>query len=314
MNLQGIRNLMSSQQQSLEQFVKDTHEWPRNDWEGFANHWKFKDVYKLCSKARNQVDTIISGAIDPKEHSLAYSYLLGFKGTDKLEDVQVIGFIQCMRNFLNVADPKQISLSPRPFTDAWRTYVQYMKTENVKLLIPQAKRAINILQGNNKNILTIAHCDLVEICCKSYCYHLSFPEIETDIIEVQGHGCIYSLDNLRYHYFAALAYIALKKFDRALEYLTMVCTAPSEVVSVVQVEAYKKYILVSLISKQQLIPLPRYTPRLLLRFLPKICSEYIELSNAFGQGIDVVSKLVEKYVDFSQMIIILVWFNKYQKH
>jgi len=175
--------------------------------------------------------------------------------------------------------------------------MQWMKNDNPKSLILQLKQVISILQGGNKNILTIAHCDLAEICCKSYCYHLAFPEIDADIIEVQGQGCIRSMDNLRYHYFASLAYIAFKKFDRALECLTMVCTAPSEVVSIIQVEAFKKYVLVCLISKQQFVPLPRYTPRLLLRYLPKLCSEYMELSNAFSQGIDVVSKLVDKYVD-----------------
>lgn len=44
-----------------------------------------------------------------------------------------------------------------------------------------------------------------------------------------------------------MIYTALKKFDRALYFLEVVITTPAMAVSHIMLEAYKKYILVSLI-------------------------------------------------------------------
>ncbi len=179
-------------------------------------------------------------------------------------------------------------------------------------LIPILKRAIRTLQGSNRHILTYAHCELAFCCAQSRCYHLAYPEIDSDLVEVQGGGAIKALDNLKYHYYSGLASIALKKYRRAMECFTMALTAPSDCLSCVQIEAYKKYILVSLVLKQkvrlaslsrfvhstlacrQLEPLPRYTPANLKRYYRKFCSSYLEISDAFDRGVEAVSKIVEK--------------------
>lgn len=96
----------------------------------------------------------------------------------------------------------------------------------------------------------------------------------------------------------------MKNYKQAMECLTMCCTAPSESLSLIQVDAYKKYVLISLIRKQTLVQLPRYTPRILTRYFPKICAEYKELSTAFDSNAnsDVIGKaklkkIIEKNVD-----------------
>ena len=52
---------------------------------------------------------------------------------------------------------------------------------------------------------------------------------------------------LLYFYYGAMIYTALKKFERALYFLEVVITTPAMAVSHIMLEAYKKYILVSLI-------------------------------------------------------------------
>ena len=55
-------------------------------------------------------------------------------------------------------------------------------------------------------------------------------------------------DHLLYHLYGAMIYIGLKKWKRALEFLRYVITAPAAgAISKIMVEAYKKWILVSLI-------------------------------------------------------------------
>ena len=54
--------------------------------------------------------------------------------------------------------------------------------------------------------------------------------------------------NLEYHLFGALIYIGLKKWGRALEFLSFVINTPTiGATSNIQVEAYKKWVLVGLI-------------------------------------------------------------------
>lgn len=93
----------------------------------------------------------------------------------------------------------------------------------------------------------------------------------------------------------------MKNYKQAMEALVMVCTAPSESLSLIQIDAYKKYVLISLIRKQHLVSLPRYTPRILTRYFPKFCGEYLELNSAFDSnanseviGIEKLKKIVEK--------------------
>lgn len=52
---------------------------------------------------------------------------------------------------------------------------------------------------------------------------------------------------LLYYYYGGMIYTAMKNYNRALYFFEVVATVPSMVVSHIMLEAYKKYILVSLI-------------------------------------------------------------------
>lgn len=290
-----LRSLMTNQP-TLESFLKDAGQWNLRDLKSFVNHWKYSAVKKMLEKHKNNIDGALN-YLDMSSHSLAFSYLIGFKACQNYEDANEISkLINQISLFLQTADNKQICIQARPTTDALKFLVTYMKQENAIALIEILKNAINLLKSND-NELTYAHCELMEICACNYYYNMAFPQISSDIISVQGNGCIESYDNLRYHYYGACIYIGLKNFDKALELLTMVCSAPSETISVIQIAAYKKYILSSLIYKQQLIQLPRYTPGLLKRYYVKFCSIYNEIAQTFNAGLSIVAKLAEKNYD-----------------
>jgi len=303
----GLRNMMGTTQ-TLEKFISDALQWKPHEWKNFTEEWKYKDVLKMLPKERANVDNVLA-ALNIKSHSIPFSYLLGFKAQDlKMDDINAITiFIKLMHRFIREADRSNVSLYPRPFTDALRVYVDIMKNDkNYLPLIDTLRQCVLLLQGSSENrgMLTFAHCDFVYCCVKTYCYHQAFPLVDYDIIQVQGGGCIRSIDNLRYFYYCGLVQIGVKKYKEAMEALTMVCTAPSDNISLIQIDAYKKYILCSLIRKQRFDPLPRYTPRILNRYFPKFCSEYLDLNKAFDSkansgvvGRDVLHKTVEKNLD-----------------
>ena len=76
-------------------------------------------------------------------------------------------------------------------------------------------------------------------------------------------------------------YAALKKFPRALYFFEVCLTTPSMGISAIQVEAYKKYILVSLLVRGKLIPLPKYTSHVIERYIRNLTTVYIELANGY---------------------------------
>eukprot|EP00871_Galdieria_phlegrea_P004182 jgi/Galph1/4765/GphlegSOOS_G3489.1 len=65
-------------------------------------------------------------------------------------------------------------------------------------------------------------------------------------------------DVLMSYYYAAVIQIAMKDYSRAFEFLRLLFSVPTTVVSDVTVDAYKKYILVSLIVKGTVEPLGKF--------------------------------------------------------
>lgn len=302
------RGLMGNQP-TVSQFITTAQTWPSRDnpdWSKWVEEWKYGNVRKMLSKDRKSIETAIE-TLNPTLHSLPLSYILGWKATQDYDDPKnIILLLNQISSFMRAADGSQLCIQPRPMTDALKFYVGYMKRENAMGLIPDLKNGIALLQGrdSNNHVLTFAHCELMEICVSTKCFNMAFPEIEQEIFAVQGNGSIESFDNLRYHYYGACIYMALKQFDKALEFLTMVITAPSEAISVVQIAAYKKWVLANLIHKRHLTNLPRYTPNTLRRYFNKLCSQYSELSQAFsaggGSGVQIVQTLIAKNLETYQ--------------
>lgn len=55
-------------------------------------------------------------------------------------------------------------------------------------------------------------------------------------------------DLLLFHYYAGMIQIGLKRFESAIQYLTLCFSAPTQVLNVIMIEAYKKCMLCSLIE------------------------------------------------------------------
>ncbi|KAA8530124.1 hypothetical protein F0562_004833 [Nyssa sinensis] len=97
-----------------------------------------------------------------------------------------------------------------------------------------------------------------------------------------------------YCYYGGMICIGQKRFRKALELLHNVVTAPMSTINAIAVEAYKKYILVSLIHLGQFsASFPKYTSSAAQRNLKNFSQPYIELANSYSTGI--ISEL-EAYV------------------
>lgn len=296
--LNQVRNLMGNQP-SLDQFLEEARQTKGNNgWKNFISKWKYKDVCKLLPKYRSQIDTILDQMLNVTKHSIAFSYVVGFKSQDKMDDPNELrSYIQNVQTLLEKGDKNAISICPRPFSDSFRKFIEILRdhTNQTEIQIAShCKKAIQLLQGGDEHILTYPHSELMICCVHSRYYHLAFPYIQQEIISVQGDNSVKAKDNLLYHYYCGLIYIAVKDYDKALECFVFGLTSPSECLSCIQIECYKKYILLCLIQKQNLINLPRYTPNNLKRYYRKFANDYIDLVEAFQKGPQIFNKLVEK--------------------
>jgi len=154
-----------------------------------------------------------------------------------------------------------------------------LSIEQALEFVPHFRRAIFILQNGKPGRLTVAHRPLLWMCVQNRLYHIVKDVVATVICE-----CSPSLtvrDYLYYFYYAGLTHIALKQLDQALDHLAMCQIVPGDSCSMIQIDAQKKYMLVSLIVNGKVVPLPEFVPHRLAKSHAKCCRAYSELEDAF---------------------------------
>jgi COP9 signalosome complex subunit 3 len=85
-----------------------------------------------------------------------------------------------------------------------------------------------------------------------------------------------------YYYYGGVCYAALKKWEKAIQFFETVITAPAQIASAIMIEAYKKYILVSLIHKGEVGSLPKYVVQPVIRQFKQFSAPYDYLATSFS--------------------------------
>lgn len=172
-------------------------------------------------------------------------------------------FLRHAGNFLRLGDPTMFRRKISDVYTVGRTFARLCITgRKPKAGILALRAAIRAIARRDPRKLTPLHAQFVLLCilAKSHDVALEVVEQPFDDVETKWTG-FQMLDFLTYHYYAAKVCCVMDRFDRALELLQAVVTAPcaDNAVSKVQIEAYKKYVLVSLLVHGRLVQLPRTT-------------------------------------------------------
>ncbi|KAJ8037627.1 COP9 signalosome complex subunit 3 [Holothuria leucospilota] len=129
--------------------------------------------------------------------------------------------------------------------------------------------------------LTSIHADICQLCLLSKNMKPALPLLDTDITDIsQESGHFDATSFLCYYYYGGMIYAAQKNWNRSAYFFEVAITTPSMAVSHIVLEAYKKYILVSLILHGKVPNLPKYTSPVVSRFIKPLSQSYHELSNA----------------------------------
>ncbi|XP_043806950.1 COP9 signalosome complex subunit 3 isoform X2 [Manihot esculenta] len=196
--------------------------------------------------------------LDPSIHSLGYLYILDACTSGPISKEQAKTVVLIFARFINSCVAEQIRLASDKFVSVCKRFKdQVMLLEAPVQGVAPMLAAVQKLQSSSAR-LTALHPEFLQLCLLSKCYKTGLSVLEDDIFEVDQ-----PRDLFLYCYYGGMICIGQKRFQKALELLHNVVTAPMSSINAIAVEAYKKYILVSLIHQGQ---------------------PYIELANSYSTG------------------------------
>ncbi|KAJ0798921.1 putative proteasome component (PCI) domain, winged helix DNA-binding domain superfamily [Helianthus annuus] len=255
-----------------------------------------QDVSHLNNLLKQSEDVIRSQAatfapcltrLDPAVHSLGYLYVLLLQFFN----------VCCLLGYLCVVEA--CTASPVPEAQANELilpvvrFIDVCSAEQIRLvpdkcivLLSQHKScgplltAIRKIQPSPEH-LTPLHPDFSSVFLSAKCYKIGYSILEDDIYKVDQ-----PRDFFLYCYYGGMICIGQNVLPKHWSFSTMcVVTAPMSSMNAIAVEAYKKYILVSLIHLRQFSStFPKYTSSVAQRNLKNFSQPYIELANSYSTG------------------------------
>ncbi|KAJ0260932.1 COP9 signalosome complex subunit 3 [Hirschfeldia incana] len=218
--------------------------------------------------------------LDPSKHSLGYLYLLDVLTCGPVPTENASDVVLLIARFINACDAVQIRLASEKFVSLCKRFKDKVLElgDPLRGVAPLLK-AVHKVQVSTKR-LTSLHPDCLQLCLLAKCYKAGFSVLSDDILEVDQPRDFYL-----YCYYGGMICIGLKRFQKALELLYNVVTAPMHIVNAIALEAYKKYILVTLIHSGQFsISLPKCASTAAKSNFKTLCTPYIDVGMSYNDG------------------------------
>ncbi|CAB3987471.1 COP9 signalosome complex subunit 3 [Paramuricea clavata] len=258
-----------------------------------------KNTDQLLQNATN-IDQVV-GALDPEQHSLAFLALLSLKVTFPNPGDFELLYMQ-IQQCVNMCPAEQIQLLKVQLCQLCHYLTSQLLEKKQPLKgIKILAMAITKLQTSPLQ-LTSVHADLMQLCLVAKCFKPALPFLEEDIAEIIKESSQDPPSDVRqfllYYYYGGMIYTALKNFDRALFFYEIAITTPASDISYIMLNAYKKFILVSLLEHAKIINLPKYTSHVVMKYLKPLSSPYHDLADAYAsRNPSSVNAVVAKNVD-----------------
>ncbi|XP_055376294.1 COP9 signalosome complex subunit 3 [Condylostylus longicornis] len=253
---------------------------------------------ELLTKNYNILDNVLE-TLDIQQHSLGVLYVLLAKLVNIVKSNADSGnIVKSVKDFINLCNGEQIRYAAQTYFELCHVFTSYMVTQ------PNVIQAIKILSTAIEKVrlhetqLTSVHADLCLVSLKAKCFNtvLRFLDVDITAIATTDDVHVDSKYFLLYYYYGGMIYTAIKNYDRALYFFEVAISTPAMVMSCIMLEAYKKFILVSLILHGKVINIPKYSH--ISRFMKPLSQAYYELGNAYAtSSSDEVRNVINKYRD-----------------
>jgi len=192
-------------------------------------------------------------------------------------------------NFLKLADEQQAKKSSMQVNAICKSYAQMAIDEGPQAMLRSLQplcAAVEKLRPSAET-LTPVHAEFLRVCLKAKAYHFAERILDQPIFDISliNNNCSQMTPQsfLSYFYYGALIRIGMKKYSQALQALLVVLTCPASCLSMIQADAFKKYVLVSLKVHGDLEALPVYASHIVMRY-SKSPSYVLDIAEAFKQG------------------------------
>lgn len=212
------------------------------------------------------------------------------------QDYHELLFAQ-VQEFISGCNGEQVRYAPETYAE-----MCHLLTKNLTELrcpmrgIDLLARAIRKIQLSDSQLTSI-HADLCRLCLLAKCFKPALDFLGTDITTISQEGVQFDAKYfLLYYYYGGMIYTALKNFDRALYFFEVAITTPALAVSHIMLEAYKKYILVSLILNGKVGNVPKCTSQVVGRFIKPLSQAYHDLATVYASNnSDELNNIVSNY-------------------
>lgn len=239
--------------------------------------------------------------LDMQQHTLGVLYvILGKLHSVASANPEPAQIIQLIRDFVERSNAEQLRFAVCPFYEMCHLFTDYLVQKNLSILgIRVVSRAIEQIRQLDTQ-LTPIHADLCQLSLKAKNFNLVLPYLDTDITDIstvaaecknqQQQQPQHTLDAnndakyfLLYYYYGGMIYTAVKNYERALYFFEVCITTPAMAMSHIMLEAYKKFLMVSLIVEGKIAYIPK-NAQVIGRFMKPLANHYHDLVNVYGNS------------------------------
>jgi COP9 signalosome complex subunit 3 len=130
--------------------------------------------------------------------------------------------------------------------------------------------------------LTPLHSEIVKLALMTNRPHLAVPLISQDycLVDKKVSG-ITASQVILYFYYGGSIWLSLKNYEKAADHFVSCISTPCIAIHAASVEAFKKLILVKLISEGVAVSVPKFASGILQRFLRTVTDVYNELASVY---------------------------------
>ncbi|GAA5940538.1 hypothetical protein JCM3775_004822 [Rhodotorula graminis] len=216
--------------------------------------------------------------LDPARHAVGVLYILNARLAGAADDLGAL--LRAAHAWVERADMDQARLVPEQvFFLATQLAQIGDATSQYPATVPTL--AVLVQRFPHQGYLTALHPLFLRVVMTSGMYRVAKGILMRDMTDIdkQLYPVRYQ-DHLLYHYLGGTVLALLGEYARAAELLEICVSAPGSHVSLIQLDAYKKLVLVQLIAHGK--PLPKYTTSAFGQAAKALCVPYAEFATAFA--------------------------------
>jgi len=205
---------------------------------------------KILANSAPLCDSVLESELKlVNQYTIGWCFLLHGKASSDLKyDVEYMA--RQIRHLCLHGDQEQLVMCSKEFSILCETLAQILtssRTTKWITYINPLQTAIQKIVGTNRNLLTPAHALFALVCLKAMCFDAALSIIDVPIFNVDV--TLSSLDYLSYFYYCGMIYTGLKNYKKAIENFRLTLIVSTSSLSVIQVESFKKLVLVNLIAE-----------------------------------------------------------------